>query len=123
MKYLYQLCMIVFFSFLGELCRFLIPYPIPASIYGMLLMFCALGLHLVPCDMVRDTGSLLTTLLPVMFVAPVVNLMDCWDQLKENLIPLIVIILASTVVVFVTSGAVTQIIMNIKKKKEEKTHA
>lgn len=103
--------MIVLFSFLGELCRFLIPFPIPASIYGMVLLFGALSLKLITVDSVRETGSFLTSFLPVMFVAPVVNLIDCWDVLKDNLVPLLVITLVSTVIVFGVSGLVTELLM------------
>lgn len=123
MKFIKQLCLVTLFSFLGELCRYLIPYPIPASIYGMVLMAAALGLKLIRPEDVRDVGSFLTSLLPVLFVVPLVNLMDCWDQLKDNLIPLAVIIVLSTVIVFAVSGMVTQLLMNIRNKKGDADHA
>ena len=44
MKYVKQFALILLFSFLGEVCRFLIPINIPASIYGMVLLFAALSL-------------------------------------------------------------------------------
>lgn len=108
MKYLKQFCVILLFAFLGELCRALIPYPIPASIYGMVLLFGALALKIVKLEQVRQTSGFLVSVLPVLFVAPVVNLMDCWDQVKDHLLPLAVIVLASTVVTFAVAGWVTQ---------------
>lgn len=117
MKFLKQMCLIVLFSFLGELFRFLIPFPIPASIYGMVFLFGALSLKLITVDSVRETGSFLTSFLPVMFVAPVVNLLDCWDVLKGNLIPLLAITLVSTVIVFFVSGHVTQLLIKKGGKK------
>ena len=68
MKYLKQICLILLFSFLGEVCRYLIPLTIPASIYGMVLLFVALALKLVRVESVRETGAFLTSLLPVLFV-------------------------------------------------------
>mgnify|MGYP002520329446 CR=1 FL=1 len=117
MKKLKQICLILLFSLLGELCRFLIPFPIPASIYGMMLLFGALSLKIVKVEEVKYTGAFLTTILPLLFVAPVVNLMDCWNQLKDNLIPLLIIVLTSTVVVFAVSGTVTQLLMGRRKEK------
>ena len=38
MKYLRQFAIILFISLLGELLRILIPLPIPASVYGLVLM-------------------------------------------------------------------------------------
>lgn len=119
MKYLKQLCLIMLFSFLGELCRFLIPYPIPASIYGMVLLFGALTAKVISVESVKDTGSFLTSCLPVLFVTPAVSLLDCWAQLKDALIPLLVITLVSTVLVFGVGGFVTQQIM---KKREGTGH-
>ena len=42
MKYVRQLLIILLISFLGEVCKYLLPFPIPASIYGLLLLFTAL---------------------------------------------------------------------------------
>ena len=41
MKYVRQLLIILFVSFLGELLKSIIPLSIPASIYGMVLLFLA----------------------------------------------------------------------------------
>lgn len=108
MKFLKQFCIIILFSFLGELCRFLIPYPIPASIYGMALMFLALSTKLLKLDQVHDAGSFLTSCLPVLFVSPAVSLMDCWSQLKGQLPAILLIIFIATFLTFVTAGVVTQ---------------
>ena len=123
MKFIKQICLVLLFSFLGELCRFLIPYPIPASIYGMVLMAAALGLKLFRPEDVHDVGSFLTSILPILFVVPLVNLMDCWEQLKDNLVPLLIIIILSTIIVFAISGMVTQMLMNVRKKKGDEDNA
>lgn len=118
MQYLKQIATIIVFSFLGELCRALIPLPIPASIYGMVLLFAALSLKIVKAAQVKDAGGFLTSILPVLFVAPAVNLMDCWDQLKDAIVPLAVIILATTVITFAAAGLVTRFVMKGEKKHE-----
>lgn len=120
MKYLKQFCLIVLFSFLGELCRYLIPYPIPASIYGMILMFAALSLRIIKIENIKEAGMFFATCLPVLFVAPVVNLMAYWEQLRTNLIPIVLIVVASTFVTFGVAGIVTQILVN--REKEEPDH-
>ena len=119
MKFLRQICLVALFSFLGELCRWLIPYPIPASIYGMVLLFSALALKLIPTEAVRDTGSFLTSFLPVLFVAPAVSLLDCWDALKDALVPLLLIVLLTTVITFGVSGKVTALLMRRKEETED----
>ena len=108
MKYLKQFLLIILFSFLGELCRFLIPYPIPASIYGMALLFAALSLKIVKIENIRDGSTFLTSCLPVLFVVPAVNLMDCWDRLRANWLAVSLIVVVSTLVTFGISGMVAQ---------------
>ena len=119
MKYLKQISIILLFSFLGEVCRALIPFPIPASIYGMVLMAAALGLKLFRPEDVRDVGSFLTSILPILFVVPLVNLMDCWDQLKSHLLPILLILIGSTVLCFAVSGRITQWYVGRKEKKHD----
>lgn len=65
MKYLKQVCLILLFSFLGEVCRCLIPLMIPASIYGITLLFASLALKIIRVEDVRETGAFLTSLLPI----------------------------------------------------------
>ena len=108
MKFLHQILLILLFSFLGELLHSLIPAPIPASIYGMVLLFLALSLKLVKPEQVKDTGNFLVTFLPVLFVAPIVSLMDCWDQISPNLLAISVILIVSTILCFGVTGWTVQ---------------
>ena len=115
MKYLKQVALILLFSFLGEVCRRLIPLPVPASIYGMVLMFAALSLKIVKLEQVKDAGGFMTSILPVLFVAPLVSLLDCWPLLRENLLPLAVIAVVSTIATFAVAGLVTKFVMGGKR--------
>ncbi len=117
MKYLLQIILIFLFSFLGEVLHHIIPFPIPASIYGMVLLFIAMLLRIVPLKAVKDAGSFFTGLLPLLFVAPIVNLIDCWDLVQENLLPIGVIMVVTTVLVFAVSGLVTQGLVGKKEGK------
>ena len=118
MKYLRQILLILLFSFLGELLHDLIPLPVPASIYGMVLLFAALSLRIVRLDQVQEAGDFLVSILPVLFVAPIVSLLDCWEIIRPNLLPITVILLVSTLVCFAVSGWIPQLMM--KHKKEDR---
>ena len=108
MKYVKQFALILLFSFLGEVCRFLIPINIPASIYGMVLLFAALSLKVIRVEDVRESGSFLTSLLPLLFVVPTVGLMEYWQQVKPVLIPFVLISFVVTILVFAAAGLVTK---------------
>lgn len=119
MKNLKQICLILLFSFLGELCRFFIPLTMPASIYGIVLLFAALALKIIRVEDVCQTGSFLTSMLPVLFVVPMVRLMDYWTDMRPVLIPLFVISFVVTVLVFAVSGIVTQWMIRKGGKKHD----
>lgn len=115
MKYLRQILLIFLFSFLGELFRSLIPLPIPASIYGMVLLFVSLSTGLVKVHWVKDAGSFLVSFFPVLFVAPIVSLLDCWEDIKGEILPLVFVVIFSAVVCFLSAGRFTQWLMKHRK--------
>lgn len=57
MKFLIQFMIIIAFSFLGELLHYFLPLPIPASIYGIVLLFVALELKWVKVKDIREQFS------------------------------------------------------------------
>lgn len=117
MKYLYQFLIIMCFTFLGETLNRLIPLPIPAAVYGLVLLFLALQLKLVKLEQIKTAGDWLIGIMGILFVAPTVNLIGSWEQIAPYLIPITVIVVGSTVVVFGVSGIVTQWLT----RKEDKT--
>ena len=70
MKYLRQFLLILFISFLGELLKYFLPLPIPASIYGMVILFIGLLSGIIKLDAVKDVGKFLIEIMPVMFILP-----------------------------------------------------
>jgi holin-like protein len=114
MKYVRQFLIILGITFLGEILKYLLPLPVPASIYGLVLMFLALEIGLIKPEHVRETGKFLVEIMPLMFVPAGVGLLDSWDVLKPTWLPLFVIAIVSTIVVMGVSGRVTQFVMRKK---------
>ena len=119
MKYLRQMGIIVFFIFFGELLRAVLPFPIPASIYGLAAFFAALLLGVVKLSWVEETADWLVAIMPITFLPVSVELVNDWPILKPFLVPLVVICLASSLVIFGVSGRVTQALMHRSRRKEE----
>ena len=111
MKYLRQFFVILLFSFLGELLHWLIPLQIPASIYGLVLLFAALLTNVVKREQVKECAGLLINVMPVMFIPAGVGLLESVDALLPMLVPVCVILPVSTVLVLAVSGRVTQALM------------
>lgn len=117
MKYLKQFLIIIIISFLGEILKYLIGIPIPASIYGMILMFLALAFKIIKVSQIKEVSAFLIEIMPIMFVPAGVGLIASWDALKPILLQIIVITVITTVLVMGIAGGVTQSIIRGERKK------
>ena len=123
MKHFAQIAIIAAVSFAGELLNYLIPLPIPGSIYGLVLMLILLISGVFQVEQVKTTGDWLLSLMPVMFVGPVVGLIDSFDSYKDFLLPLVIIIPVTTLLTMAVTGRTVQWLISLQKRKEERGHA
>lgn len=123
MKYLKQFLLILCITFVGELVKYVLPLPIPASIYGLVLMFVLLETKVLKVEAVQDAGKFLIEIMPMMFIPAGVGLLNAWDTLKPVLIPIIVILFVSTIVVMGVSGKVTQTMIEAEERKKNEGHS
>lgn len=118
-KYLFQFARILAFCFLGELCHAVLPLPIPASIYGLILLLAALLLGLVQLDDVKEVGLFLTGIFPLLFVPAAAGVMELWAEMGEMLLPILIAIIPVTVLVMVSAGKTTQALSGRKNKEAD----
>ena len=117
MKYLKQVVIILFFTMLGELLSAIIPFPIPAAIYGMVLLLIALLTGLLKEEHISDTANFLISIMPAFFVAPSVRLLEYWGLIAPHVAAILTISVTSTLLVFAVAGLVTQALLKRKEKK------
>lgn len=118
MKYIRQCLIILVISFIGELLKYLLPLPIPASIYGMILLFAGLMTGLIKLEAVKETGTFLIEIMPLMFIPAGVGLMTSWGTLKAIIVPVSIITILTIITVMIATGWVSQAI--IRKSKGNK---
>ena len=118
MKYLSQFLIILGFTLIGEALQRIIPLPIPASVYGLVLLFLALCLKLVKVEHVKETGSFLISLLPFLFVSHVVGIVEHWDAIRPQIFPIYLLIVATTALVFGVSGCIAQLLRKRGARRE-----
>lgn len=118
MKYIRQVGLILAVTFLGELLKMILPFKIPSSIYGLVLMFLALQFKVIPLEQVKEAAKYLIEIMPLMFIPAGVGLMNAWGVLKPICIPVIVITIVSTIVVMGISGKVTQFVIRLEKRNK-----
>lgn len=117
MKYVKQFGIILFVSFLGEVLYYVIPLPVPPSIYGIILMFAGLLTGLIPYESVRDTGHFLVETMPLMFIPAAVGLISSWNLIQSSWLAYIAVTALTTIIVMAVSGLVTQMMIGAKQKR------
>ena len=117
MKYLKQFLIILVISLIGELLNKLLPLPVPASIYGMVILFIGLLSGVIKLSSVKEAGSFLIEIMPV--IPAGVGLMSSWLNLKPIIIPVCIITVVTIFTVMIVSGHVTQFIVKRTKKNDE----
>ncbi len=117
MKYIAQATIILAFTFAGEMLNRIIPLPIPASIYGMTLLLAALLIGWIKVPAIKETGKFLIEIMPLLFIAPAVGLLESWHTMQDFLAAFIAITLLSTIIVAAVSGRVTQFILKKRQKR------
>ena len=102
-------------SFLGEILKILLPFPMPASIYGLLLMFGALCSGILRLEQVEKTADFLVEIMPILFIPAGVGLINERETLSGIWFPFAVIIVVSTIAVMAVTGCVAQRIIRSDK--------
>ena len=78
--------MILLFSFIGEFFRMVIPLPVPASVYGLVLLLAALLTGVIKLDQVEGAADFLIEIMPVMFIPAAVGLLGVTGQVTQRVI-------------------------------------
>ena len=84
----------------------MLPLPVPASVYGLVLLLAALNFKLVKLDDVKEVGTYLTGIFPLLFVPAAAGVMELWAEMGEML-------------VMVSAGKTTQALTGRKKKEAD----
>ena len=120
MKYVQQFSIILLISVIGELLKTFLPLPVPASVYGLVTMLVALLTGILTLDQVKGAADFLVEIMPVMFVPAGAGLITAWSSLKPICVPVLIMTFISTVIVMVVTGKVTQGVIRMGKRGNEK---
>lgn len=118
MKFIKQFGIILAISFIGEIMNYLIPLPVPASIYGLVLMLLCLHFGIVHIDSVKDSGKFLIEIMPLMFIPAAVGLIESWKTIGSKIGTYLIITVLSTIFVMIVAGHTTQAFIRFSKRKD-----
>ena len=124
MKYLFQFLLICIISFLGEVCYHFIPFKIPSSIYGLLILAFCLFTKIIKLKQIEEISNFLLAIMPVLFVPPAVAIIEIMFDIKADIFKYLAIIVLSTFSVIISTGLTAEFVIkrtnNSKKVKDKK---
>ncbi len=119
MKYLKQFALILALSLAGELLNMYLPLPVPAGIYGMVLLFILLCLGVVKLPQVKQTADFLIEIMTISFIPAGVGLITSWNVLKPVVLQVAGITVFTTFLIMAVAGRVCQFLLNKKGGKDK----
>ncbi|MDO4605108.1 MAG: CidA/LrgA family protein [Helcococcus sp.] len=119
MKYIRQIAIIFTITFLGEILKEIlpIPFPIPSSVYGLILMLISLLTKIIKIEDIKESAYFFISIMPIMFIPPAINIITIWPTIQSKLLAYFAICIISTLVVMISSGVLTQKIIDTMEKK------
>lgn len=120
MKYLFQFLLIAIISFLGEICYYFIPFKIPTSIYGLLILAFCLFTKIIKLKQIEEISNFLLAVMPILFVPPAVALIEIMFNIKSDIFKYLTIIVLSTFAVIISTGLTAEFIIKRTKHKGAK---
>ena len=118
MKYIFQLMIILAVSFAGEFLHAVVPLPVPASVYGLIILLILLITKIVKLSQVETTANYMISIMPLFFIEPSVALMTSFGIVKGSVIPLCMASFLSFASVVIVTGLTSQLVIRIKRKRE-----
>jgi len=118
MKYLMQFGIISIFYYIGEVLNSLIDLPIPATVYGLALLFIALCTGVIKLEQVEDAATALLSMMPIMFAPAGVGMLTVLGILKDSGIGIVVTSIVTTFTTLIVTGHTCQLLIRLRDKKE-----
>lgn len=88
----------------GNLLSTLIGGFIPGSVIGMVLMFISLLTGIVKDHQIRTVATFLTDNMTMFFLPAFMGIMDLWGIIKMNIVAWVVVVVASTLLVLLSTA-------------------
>ena len=93
MKYYVQFMLICLFAVIGEALSTFFKLPIPGSIIGLFLLLIALQLKWIRLRHIHAVAEFLIANMTILFLPAGVGIMERWNAISANIVPIILIIM------------------------------
>lgn len=119
MKLFRQLTVLFLLSLVGSVLSELLPFPFPAGVLCMILLFLLFCLRWAKTDSLQETADFLSSFMALLFVPAGVGLIQYFDLLKTTFFPILLICLISTILTFVATAYTVQLVIRLQEHLQQ----
>lgn len=94
-----------------------LPFPMPASVMGLILLFIALCLKIVKLEQVEALGTSLTGLISFLFVPSGISVINSLGIMGQYGLQIVLIIIIATTILLAITGWTATALLNLKRNK------
>ncbi len=123
MDVIVQLGVIFAVCLAGEVLSALLPFTFPASVSSMVLLLVLLLARAVRPRQIGQTSDFLLANMPLFFIPSCVGILKYLDTLLDNILPIALICIGTTPLVFFVTGHTVQLAIRIMEKREREKNA
>lgn len=113
-----ELCIIFLICMVGEWITALLPISLPASVISLLLLLILLLCGVVKERAITGTAHFLISNMGIFFIPAIVGTLEYLDILKLQILPFLVISIASTPIVYCATAWSVRLFMKLFSRKE-----
>ncbi|MBA2796067.1 antiholin-like murein hydrolase modulator LrgA [Streptococcus porcinus] len=110
---IYQSVLIGTIVLISKIIESLLPVTMPASVIGLVLMFLALNFNVIKLEQVETVGDALVNNIGLFFVPAGISVIKSLGLLQAHFILDMILIFASTLILLVATGWMTQLIFQL----------
>ncbi len=116
MRILAQIGIVLGVCFVGEVVAQLLPFPFPASVIGMILLFILLCAKVVKPHHIQGKVDFLLKNMAFFFIPAGVGILEHFDELKSSLLPFAAVCVITTVVTFFAAAMTVKGVMALQSR-------
>ena len=120
MKILLQIGIFFAICLGGELISAWLPFPVPASVLGLILMFLLLFFGLLKPNHIQEKSDFLLQNMGFFFIPAGVGILEVFDSIKDVLLPVLFICLITTMLTFGAAALVVILVRRLQARRRGK---
>lgn len=113
-----QFAVIAAVYFLGEAISFVIPLPIPGTVYGLVLMFIFLCTGVIKLRRVEKAADFLLGIMPILFVPGSAAVLEYLDVVAGSAWKILIICVLSTFITLIVTGYAATFVGKLLAKRK-----